>query len=201
MCYFKNCAVADSEDFHKKHEQALAAKMIECGYEKYVPSNKLHKCDEENENFLNDMPVGTFIEQPFGSQQAPDFFVKGPCSNRIALEAKSSKENYPQYNSGGIKLNYYYVFCSEKTNQSTIFQGCDIVTPEQDRMIAKYTEECRARDIEFNKKLSEIDSHGRGVQWYTRPMITQKGGKEKTDYFSHTNRECIEKRVLDSFDE
>lgn len=200
MPYYKNHAAASGAVHNfAKHEEALAQVMKANGYTKFVTTKKMKKNDQYKENFLADMPPASFIEQPFGTHSSPDFFVKGPSGKLIPLEAKSSETAFhPTYNSGGIKRGYYYVFCSKKTNQTTIFRGDDIITQEQERMISEYIAGCRARDIEFNKRLRALDINNRGITWYTRPMINQSGGKKFTNYYIHENKERDEERVITS---
>ena len=51
------------------------------------------------------MPVNSYIPQPCGQQQSPDFIVKFIDGRILAIECKSSSSTIPLYNSGGIKQN------------------------------------------------------------------------------------------------
>ena len=200
MPYYKNHAAASGAVHnHAKHEEALAEVMTGHGYTKYVSARKLKKNEQGQEGFLAEMPAGSFIEQPFGTHSSPDFFIKAPDGKIIPMEAKSSETAlHPTYNSGGVKRGYYYVFCTKKTNSTTIYRGDDIISQEQDRMIAEYIAECRARDAAFNQRLREMDENNRGITWYTRPMIIQSGGKKFTNYFTHENKQRDEDRAIAS---
>lgn len=72
-----------------------------------------------NDNFKNEK---WFIEQPFGSQQSPDFII---CINGLILflECKSSENDKITWNSGIPRNNFLYVFTSKKFNYSTLFFG------------------------------------------------------------------------------
>ena len=95
----------------------------------------------------------SYVYQPFGCQENPDFLIK-PCKGVIiAVEAKSSKNNHPQFNSGGIHRNYIYVFCGKIGNETTIFKVSDIISEEQYKMIEKHREERIIDDADFNKNL------------------------------------------------
>lgn len=127
---------------------------------------------------------------------SPDFIIKISSKSLILLEAKSSKENHPQYNSGGIKPHYLYVFTSKKSNQTTIYMGSSIVKKETLDKIKELIEKQRILEKETNILLQETDEYDRGVTYYTRPMIIQSGGKGKTDYFNHKTRKETEDNVI-----
>ena len=56
---------------------------------------------------LQNIPNGSFIEQPFGTHQSPDFIVKVSRSNILFLEAKSSeRQTHPTYD-GTIEPNLF----------------------------------------------------------------------------------------------
>ena len=43
---------------------------------------------------------------------------------------------------------------------------------------------------------AELDSNNRGIWYYTRPMIGQKGDAVKTNYFIHQNKDTARNNVL-----
>lgn len=198
--YYKNHAAASGAVHNcAKHEEALSSIMRTSGYTQYISAKKLKKSDFGNDDFLCNMPIGSFIEQPFGTHSSPDFFIKTLSNKIIPLEAKSSETTtHPTYNSGGIKQGYYYVFCSKKTNKTTIYRGDDIITQDQQRLISLHIEEEKQRVKLLNERLKALDINKRGVSFYPRPMINQQGGALFTNYFSHQNRERDEQRALDS---
>lgn len=202
MPYFKNYAAASGMVHNfAKHEEAIVSVMEKHGYAKYNPQKKLHKKDfvNKNTNFLSDMPSKSFIEQPFGTHSSPDFFIKTETNNIIPLEAKSSEtSSHPTYNSGGVKQGYYYIFCSKKTNSTTVYRGEDIITEEQQNLINEYIKEEKNRAAILNNKLKTIDIHSRGVSFYPRPMICQSGGAAFTNYFTHQNKTRDENRAIES---
>lgn len=199
MPYYKNYA-AESGAVHNinNHENAITDILVNNGYKKFFYKNK-KTTREKRDIFINSLPPGSFIEQPYGTHNAPDFIIKSPMGKKIMLEAKSSTSTpYPLFNSGGIKHGYYYVFSCKKYNKTTLFRGEDITSFEQNRLLKKYIEDRRKLDAEFNELLRQHDIHNRGVSFYTRPMINQCGGVEKVDYFKHAEREKIEQLVLES---
>jgi hypothetical protein len=144
---------------------------------------------------LKNIENGTYIYQPFGTQNSPDFII---IENGlfIPIEAKSSKKGYPQYNSGGIKVIYIYVLTSRQHDETTVYLGSDIITNEINELITEHIERCRELDKILNEKLEEKDIHKRGIRYYTRPMIIHKGSSEYTNYFKHENRIETEENVF-----
>jgi len=142
------------------------------------------------------MPVNSYIPQPCGQQQSPDFIVKFIDGRILAIECKSSSSTIPLYNSGGIKQNYFYVFSSKDQNKTVTYMGSDIINDIQQKLIDDHIKDARERDEILNKKLKEYDTNNRGVCYYTRPMIGQSGGHIYTNYFTHKNKEINRKSVI-----
>ena len=103
------------------------------------------------------LPEGTFVCQPCGSQDSPDFIVN---LNRSALffECKSvaGKKKKPKYNGGYPRPGYIYIFCAEEPNQTMLYRAEDIVTPndyehyqawrhEINKITTKYNENFKGR--------------------------------------------------------
>ena len=200
MKYFKNEA-ACSGSVHNcaRHEDAIAKQLEIHGFTRYnldkQINSDLRKWETEPE-LLSYIPDNIFIEQPFGTHDNPDFLVKINNKLFIAIEAKSCKGSTPVFNSCIPKSSYIYIFCSEKYNKTTMFLGCSVITQIQRQLIEHHIEEARKRDEELNEKLKELDVLGRGISYYTRPMIQQKGSKEKTNYFTHESKIKTEEEVI-----
>ena len=201
MPYYKNYA-AESGAVHNmnNHEDAVKNVLFNHGFKQYTPPSSLHKKDEGDPSFLSNMGNAHFVEQPFGTHEAPDFIVKTANSNLIFIECKSSKGYTPLYNSGGVKPNYVYIFTSEKTNSTTIYKGSSIITDEQYRIIQEHIQKQREMDKITNQLLSEADVNHRGICYYTRPMINQCGGAAYTNYMKHQNRTLCEQEALEYVD-
>lgn len=196
MPYYKNYA-ATSGKVHNtaKHEDAIESVIMNYGLKKAsrkVPQKLRDEWVSDPYSEREDMEEGTYISQPCGSHQSPDFFVKID-GRKFALECKSSKTPSPMYNSGIPKSGYIYVFTSKKYNKTTCFLGQHILSKEEKKLIDEHVEEARERDLELRSKLE--NSHG--IHYYTRPMIIHGGDKEMTDYFLNENKEILEKRVLE----
>ena len=192
MLYFPNN--------QRQHENAIAMRILSHGYLEYKlpPKTKLKKSEENHENFLPDMPPGTFIQQPYGTQGNPDFFIKGPEARLIPIEAKSFKYGKPMWNSHVPEPNYYYLLCSKKYNSSTIGLGSDLITDAQRRKIRAIETLVKETVEEHNPELLLLDENNRGFVYYPRIAIQQVGGKKNTDYFTHEDRQRVEARCLAS---
>jgi len=201
MPYFKNEASASGAVHNvARHEDALVLVLKKHGFHTGNMPVGIKRDDAlkwiKNPELALNIPNGIFIEQPFGTHNSPDFIIKVSDKVIIFLEAKSVKGTSPMYNSGGISQDFLYVFCSEQTNQTTIYMGSSIISVEQQRIIDEHIQEARKRDDELNVKLRELDSNSRGVSYYTRPMINQSGGRSYTDYFVHKQRKQAEEYAL-----
>ena len=198
MPYYRNYQAASGAAHNiKNHEDALEDIFTSFGLQKAekLPRAEIDAIIKSNDA-TNKLPNGSFISQPRGKNNNPDFIIKPADGIVLAVEAKSKKGHKPEYNSGGIHSDYIYVFCSDKDDATTIYKGSDIRTEEQQTLIREHTERQREEDERFNRRLRELDSNSRGVQYYTRPMITQKG-KSVTNYFTHENRKRDEQRVFE----
>ena len=203
MPYYKNyAAVSGAVHNISKHEDAVRDILIFVGMSQFDTGSKLKQKKKTIIEWINHpelssiMPVNTFISQPCGTHESPDFIVKFSEDFILAIECKSSNTTTPLYNSGGIHPNYLYVFSSSIPNETVTYMGSDIITPEQQKLIDDHIKEARERDEILNKKLRDIDTNHRGVCYYTRPMIGQSGGSEYTNYFKHKHREVAGKSIL-----
>jgi chemotaxis protein histidine kinase CheA len=205
MPYYKNYAAA-SGNVHNisKHEDAVNDVLKQNGFYEFVPKSEKNKKKRtrswiEHPELSLEMPVNTFISQPCGTHESPDFIFKISPSVIIAVECKSSTQSSPLYNSGGVTSHYLYVLSSQKYNQSTIYMGSDIINQEQQLIIDKHIKNIRELELAVNQQLREHDTNHRGISFYTRPMINQSGGKTYCDYFTHENRKTAEENVMNYF--
>jgi len=215
MPYFKNYAAASGAVHNiASHEKALEILMTDNGLTEWIPVEKpnsetvwnwintsYQNTIQENPVLVNTvipMPDYSYVSQPCGTHDSPDFIIKLDDFIFIGIECKSVDKGYtPMYNSGGIKQPLIYVFCSKKTNSTTMYCGKDIMTLEQQKLLDELIEKQRIIEKEYNEKLRECDVNHRGISYYTRPMIQQSGGAEYTNYFTHRNREKCEQNVYE----
>jgi hypothetical protein len=214
MPYFKNYAAASGAVHNiASHEKAVEILMTDHGLTEWKPIEKpnsetiwnwintsYQNTIQENPTIMFEtlMPNYSYLSQPCGTHDSPDFIIKLDNFIFIGIECKSVDKGYtPMYNSGGIKQPLIYVFCSKKTNSTTIYCGKDIMTLTQQQLLDELIEKQRVIEKEYNEKLRECDVNHRGISYYTRPMIQQSGGAEYTNYFSHRNREKCEQNVFE----
>jgi len=193
MPYYKNYAAASGKVHNiAKHEDATEDLLIQHGFTKHSKGGIPRK---QRDDWLKDpysctIPDGTYVSQPTGKQDSPDFIVKeNGRAYFIECKSVSKKTKAPMYNSGVPKSGYIYIFTAEKYNQTTIFDGSDVCPPNDYKLLQKLIEEHRKLDDKYNKLLRSSYN----IQHYTRPMISHYGG---IDYFVHNNRKKNEQRVL-----
>ena len=147
--------------YHSSHE--LAVKNIFLSYfTEWKPTVRPRTAVIKSwlqDNDDSEMPPGSFLYQPCGSQNSPDFILRTHNGVIAPFECKSSKGTFPLYNSGGIKSNFIYIFASEKINATTLFLGKDIANPETCLLIEEHIKKQREQDEILNKQLKEIDSN------------------------------------------
>lgn len=200
--YYKNEAAASGAVHnYARHEDAISHTLLKHGFHNETNNFKLNKKETmrwiDQPELSSDFPNGSFIEQPFGKQQSPDFIIKVNNKFVLFLEAKSSATSLtPTYNSGIPNKNFLYVFCAKEKNQTTIYMGDNIITSEQHKLIDKHIKEARERDEILNQELKKLDTNHRGISYYTRPMINQSGGKFYTNYFDHKQRQSAEEYTI-----
>jgi len=192
MPYYRNYqAISGAVHNISKHEDAVKDIFVSHGLSEIVRKVPRATRDYWLSNPTScDMANGTFIFQPCGKNDSPDFIVK--LNGRVYfIECKSVKgaTKAPMYNSGIPKSGYIYVFTAERYNETTIYFGKD-VCPQQDYdNFQKLIEGHRKLDEQFNK----IFINDFGLEHYTRPMVKHVGG---ADYFVNDYREDIERGVL-----
>jgi len=79
--------------------------------------------------------------------------------------------------------------------------GGDILTKEQQALMDELEQKQKALEQEYNAKIKAVDTHHRGVAYYSRRMIIQEGGRTYTDYFTHPGKERCEGRVFQFINE
>jgi hypothetical protein len=93
--------------------------------------------------------------------------------------------------------NAVYIFNSGRYNTTTVFMGRDVISQAEQDLLDKKEREYKKIDDKYKKLLAELDVHNRGWQQKARKQHFQYGGKDKTDYFSHSKKSICEQNVLD----
>lgn len=208
MPYFKNEA-------HKSggavfgHEEAVGNKIQDAGFKEEQKSSypKLtksllkkwsHDADDTNlRKALVNMPNGSFIVQPAGSQGFPDILVRDFNDRFVAIECKSGKNGQcPMWNDNVPKPMAIYVLSSGIQNATTLFMGKDVIGQSTYDLMAQQEAEIAAIVKKYNLLMDQADTFSRGWIQKSRKQHFQGGGNKKTNYFIHANKAQCEKNVL-----
>jgi len=220
MPYHKNySAVSGAVHNIAKHEDAVEQVFIKNGliktkmpkipvatgeFYKVGPKKGTPKTKDLNRKDIRDRWVkgidteymldNSYISQPTGKNDSPDFIVK--VNGRIFMvECKSASGATPIYNSSYAKENYIYVLTSEKYNATTVFLGQHVVPENAEKIYDEIHNAIKECIKPFLPKLKEADDNNRGLSFYPRDMYTLSGTKEKTDFFIHKSRSVAENEV------
>lgn len=208
MPYYKN-QNARSGDYQPGHEEAVADVLVSHGFLRFeqqdVPQLKRGHLKHWWENgfgnqldeILADLPDGSFVLQPGGTQSFPDVLVKDFNGRMVALECKSGKGTHPMWNDSTPKPGAAYIMSSGRLNETTLFMGEDVITPEEQETINKYHILFEKLKRECETEMSTVNSFNRGWLYSHRRQYFQQGGKAKTNYFTHSDRSRCEQNVLE----
>ena len=207
MGYYKNES-ARSGEFVPAHEIAVANVLVGIGFiEVFAGMFSLKKgdlkkwwenrFDDSLDEILKDMPNGTFILQPGGTQSFPDILVKDFNGRIVAIECKSSKDAHPMWNDNTPKHGACYIMSSAKTNETTLFMGEDVIVAEELEVIQKYHILFAQLKQQCADEMSKIVGKNRGWVYGHRQQFFQQGGAVKTNYFTHSDRELCEMNALE----
>lgn len=208
MPYFKNEHARSGGAVHG-HEDAVALKLKDHGFVEESKNNypKLSKAllrkwaetgnDKKLKEVAGNMPNGSYITQPAGSQGFPDVLVRDFDGRFIAMECKSTQSSgTPMWNDSLPKPNSIYIMNSGKYNQTTVFMGRDVITQAQQDLMDEQEREIQLIVEKYASKLSAIDTFKRGFLQKSRRQHFQQGGGNKTNYFTHADRKKCEQNVL-----
>ena len=168
MPYFKN-EHARSGGAVFGHEEAVAEKIKAAGFtevdKKQYP--KLTKGllkkwansgnDVDLRKATEGLPEGTYILQPAGTQGFPDVLVKDWGDRFVSVECKSGMNGLcPMWNDNIPKPNSVYVLSSGIRNETTVFMGKDVISPEEQQLMDEQEAAIAKLVKEYNDK-TKID--------------------------------------------
>jgi hypothetical protein len=208
MPYFKNDN-ARSGTYNLGHEEAVAVKIKDAGFVEVQKSlyPKLSKSiltrwgetnnDSELRTVTPGLSPGTVILQPAGSQAFPDILIKDFSDRFVAIECKSGKKGLtPMWNDNIPKSNTIYVLSSGQYNKTTIFMSQDVISVEEQTLMDEQ-EELISKIVDlYNTKIKSIDKFNRGWIQKSRKQHFQGGKKDKTNYFTHSDRRTCEENTM-----
>jgi hypothetical protein len=120
--------------------------------------------------YIPDLSSGMFfVEQPFGTQEAPDFFIFY-YGWFFPLELKSAKEGRVILNSHIPRFhkNFLYCFTSTKDKTSILLRGTDLINKNQLEILKKYSNDYR--ELVSNTNLT-LEKEGSIINTYDRLMV------------------------------
>jgi hypothetical protein len=211
MPYFKN-EHARSGGATYGHEEAVAIRIKDAGFTEVVKTKKnypklkkglLKKWarggdDTALREATQGLPVGSYILQPAGSQGFPDILILDFNNVFVSLECKSGKTGLnPMWNDNLPNPNTIYILSSGEMDETTIFMGRDVITPEEYALMDEQEAAIAKVVKEYNLKMNAIDKFGRGWHQKSRKQHFQGGGNVKTNYFTHHNRKQCETNALE----
>lgn len=210
MPYFENERARSGKTING-HEDAIAVRFTDHGFEhlandEYPTLGKtlVHAWAKTNHDpdFLREefgsMPLGSFIEQPAGTQSFPDFLLRDFNDSFLAIEAKSGRDGRcPMWNDNMPKHGAIYILSSGKLDETTVFLGEDVISHAVYDIKAQQEEEINSIVRKYNKLMESADSHNRGWVAKSRRQHFQAGGMDRTNYFTHKDRSKCEQNVLD----
>lgn len=209
MPYYKNEHARSGVTIHG-HENAVSLKIKEAGFSEELKENYptlskslLRRWAETGDDFklllaASNMPKGSYITQPAGSQGFPDVLVRDFDGRFLAFECKSIQGGVcPMWNDSLPKPNAIYILNSGKYNETTIFLGRDVISTEEQEVMNEQEKLIEQIVNQYKVKLSSLDKFNRGWLQKSRRQHFQYGGNTKVDYFKHIDRMKCENNVLD----
>lgn len=206
MPYYENySAVSGAVHNIAKHEDAVQDilekhNLKEIKKSDFIKENKIKNIKKLRNEWLNDgdhsmLKNNTFIGQPCGKNDSPDFIVK--TNNKVYfIECKSAKGAEPMYNSGFPKENYIYVFTSKKYNSTIVYLGQDIISNGMRETMNKFLKKIVPQVKDLNNELKNTKDNTAGVSYFLRNMYQHAGGAKYNDYFTHELRDKRIQNVL-----
>lgn len=165
--------------------------VLKLPYKSNSQDNPLH---EQQVKELLDRFGYSYVWQPNGSQNSPDFRVTLANGRVVDIECKSSKQSYPTYNGGLPKEGVVYIFSSKKSDETTIFFADDVVSKRKRELFSNLVEDLNSV-LKLHQMGEEWHEDCRGFDFYIRHMYVQSGSGKK-DYFKHSQRQFCESNVL-----
>lgn len=141
----------------------------------------------------------TFIYQPYGSQQFPDFIVFTD-KKVIPLEIKFSTQSQskPIWNSNVPRAGAFYIFGSYGLKDITFFCGDDILATKHRKSLYGFFNDIQALQDKIRLDMPAFDTTNRGFTPYIRSAFDQRKHKPtvETSFFVHPKRTEVEDSAI-----
>jgi len=186
-----------------RHEYVIADVLSKHGFKQHVLSKNIKRKDmaafkkTEDPSVLPDIPPGSYVVQPCGSQSYPDLLVRDFDGTYYCLECKSTKTGgTPMWNDNPASHpNGIYILTAESYNRTTCFKGSDVFPSTMLEILERRAAEQAILDAKFNAELAAADCYNRGWKANCRTQHNQAG--EGANYFTHPDLERCEQAVLE----
>lgn len=196
------------EDFEERILSFLKMKM---GYTRILKSDidnedwkfiKTHVSEKLGTDFINlpnESLKKSFMYQPYGSQDFPDFLVFTE-TKVVPVEIKFSSQRQPKpiWNSNVPRANAFYVFGSYGLQDITFFLGNDVLAPKHRELLYAFFKDIRSLQNEIRKEMPNLDVTERGFTPYIRAAFDQRKHKPtvETNFFTHPHRGEVEDSAI-----
>lgn len=210
MPYFKN-EHARSAKTKMGHEDAVAQQIADSGFSQFFLHQKIKNIKRLIKSWvetgkttdmslaLADMPSGSYILQPAGTQAFPDILVRDFSGAFIAVECKSvSNGTCPMWNDNVPQQNAVYILSTGKFSEksTTVFLGSDVITTEMINLLKEQERAMIKLAESFAARMRVADTYNRGWIQKSRRQNFQQGGNSFTNWFAHADRNKCEQNVL-----
>lgn len=183
----------------KRKGQSVAAKLFPLLGKKALKQAINSKFMQDRiADLVPNMPNGSFIMQPGGSQSPPDFLLRDFCGRFVLIEAKSSKRTvFPMWNDNFPKQDLIYIFSCGKYNETTIWKGSDFTPLPLEQALLEIDAIWKEAEIRVKERLAKVSNFNtRGLTVGNRKQYSQEGGAKYYDCFRHFDRHRCEQNVL-----
>lgn len=192
--------------FNRKSKEDKNTKIILNAIKKNI-QNKIGENYIDNIYAKEDKSMeDCFIRTPYGSQDFPDFLIFTK-KKIVPIEIKYSENNStkPVWNGNFPKANSIYIFGSYGKKDVTFFLGGDVLPMNERKAFIYFFKKIKTLEEKFRKVMKDKReknemSFDRGFNVYVRRAYEQNkaiNDMAQTDYFSHRERNVIEKNVID----
>lgn len=209
MGYYKNQHARSGSTDHG-HEAAVAQRIDRAGFTEFkrdqfpkLTKSILKRWSETGDltdliAVTEELPLGSYILQPAGTQGFPDLLIRDFTDRFIAMECKSGKNGLcPMWNDSVPKPHAVYVLSSGLADATTVFLGRDVIGSATYELMNQQEKEITAVVKKYNSLMSDADQFQRGWIQKSRKQHFQGGGSTKTNYFTHRDRKNCEKNVME----
>ncbi len=141
----------------------------------------------------------TFIYQPYGSQEFPDFIIftdKKIVPLEIKFSAKSQSK--PIWNSNVPRASAFYIFGSYGLKDITFFCGADVLARKHRKGLYGFFAGIQALQDKIRLDMPALDITNRGFTPYIRSAFDQRKHKPsvETSFFAHPKRTKVENLAI-----